>query len=164
VTYWPQTSEALAAWIQAIGTIVAVGAGVVLVFLQHRLTTRYAKEQTANEAFGIALLLEAEVIALQGAIDVALGRNEFMPVSAPSGIVEALPKLHLLGGPGKELLLLVSIIRADQGMIADWQRDNYFGTVDPETFALHRERLALMQQGAEKAAVGIREMVDQDKG
>ena len=56
------------AWIQAVGSIVAILAGDFFVWFQHHLEQRQRHRDTAAEAGGIALLLQLDLVRVKAKV------------------------------------------------------------------------------------------------
>jgi hypothetical protein len=111
---WIEAHPGLAAWVQAIGAILAIIVAFLVVFLQQRLERRAAASERRARAIGLAILLHTDLVALQGAIDRTerAGALESEVLKVPASIVQYADQFYLLGTAGHALLQMISAINA----------------------------------------------------
>jgi hypothetical protein len=87
---WIETHPGLAAWVQAIGAILAIVVAFLVVFLQQRLERDSAARERHARAIGLAILLHTDLVTLQGAIERTArgGVLESEVLAVPASIVQ----------------------------------------------------------------------------
>jgi hypothetical protein len=111
---WIETHPGLAAWVQAIGAILAIFVALLVVFLQQRLERNSAARERRERAIGLGILLHTDLVALQGAIERTArdGVLESEVLKVPASIVQYADQFYLLGTAGHALLQMISTINA----------------------------------------------------
>jgi hypothetical protein len=111
---WIEHHPGLAAWVQAIGAILAIGAGFLVVWLQQWLQRKADDIEKRHRAVGLAILLHPEVAEFRGAMErmAHAGVLESAPIQVPASIVKYADQLYVLGTVGLNLLQMMGAINA----------------------------------------------------
>ncbi len=116
-------SVAIAAWAQAIGSVLAVGAAFAVFALQRRAERLERKDKDELRAKAIALYLRYDLLAWIGQLERARDNPyHLMSPAMPKSLSSRLDELPLLGKPGVVLMMVVSLmtthqILVDEGML-----------------------------------------------
>jgi hypothetical protein len=112
------TSEALAAWVQAIGSILAIIAAFLIAYFEARRAhareeARATREEAdrLNRAQGLALMLQPELAAFEGTLE-RLGFSE--RAAPPKTILDHADQLYVLGKAGGLILFMIGALNAHE--------------------------------------------------
>jgi hypothetical protein len=116
---WIEAHQALAAWVQAIGSIAAIIAAVLIVLFEGRRAhareeARRAREEAdrLTRAQGLALMLQPELAAFEGTLERLAWSDE--KAAPPKTILDHADQLHILGRAGGLILFMVGALNAHQ--------------------------------------------------
>lgn len=175
VTHWFDQHEGLAAWVQAIGTLIALIIAIGVPAWQTHTARQDAKRERLSRARSISILIGPELIACRDQVEYAtqvlfgpgppgLFRNAYnvvtnVAVAIPPQMAAQLDSLYLFGEPaGLTLQQLVSVISQYQDTL---QRASQRVTIDTsiaigEIQEMLSGPLKLMKKLLDKADVELR--------
>jgi hypothetical protein len=109
---WIEAHPGLAAWVQAIGAILAIGAGFLVVLVQQQLERKADDKEKRQRATALAILLQPEIVGFRGAMERAThtGVLESTALEIPGSIVKYADQLYVLGGAGLDLLQMMGAV------------------------------------------------------
>jgi hypothetical protein len=112
------TSEAIAAWVQAIGSILAIIAAFLIAHFEGRRAREREEARAAREdaerltrAQGLALMLQPELAAFEGILE-RLGLSD--RAAPPRTILDHADQLHVLGKAGGLILFMIGALNAHE--------------------------------------------------
>ena len=123
LTNWIAGHDALAAWVQAVGSIAAIIATAIIARLDgkaRREREQYEDAKELRRAKGLAILLQIEMIAFRSVLLETIARKNLTQaaIEPPSTLVMLAPELNILGSAGGALLQLISALNANKIMVA----------------------------------------------
>jgi len=110
---WIEVHAALAAWLQAIGGLVAVAAAFLISYLQIAADRREHARERRLQVEGLALLLVIEFAEFTGRPKSLVADKDVLAaqrVEPPPLLQSRLPELYLMGPTGAALLRILSIL------------------------------------------------------
>ena len=119
VLNWIEAHPGLASWLQAIGSIVAIGAAFLISYLQIRSDRRHTARERSLRAQGIALLLHTEMVEFGIRLRAVIDERDVSSAArleAPTTLLARVDELYLLGPSGGALLQMVSSLNATRPM------------------------------------------------
>jgi hypothetical protein len=172
--------QGLAAWVQAIGSIVAIVVAFWIAYSEGRQTKKREEARTASEeadrlrrAQALALMIMPELAALEGTLDrlwdrlwahVDTDHLSFQAVTVPKTILEVADQLYLLGGAGGSILQMIGTLNADAALITanrDVEGMLTIGHVAQAEFErLRKERLNIARKNCADAVRELRRIVE----
>lgn len=159
-----QFDGALAAWVQAIGTIVAL---IIAIWVPLSLHEKRAKERSME------MLLRGQALAILLSPQLQLMKSEFELMPAywdrlepwviPDDISNNLDKLWLMGEPGAHIIQLVNTIKAHNFFISSrYVRPMDMEDDDRKEFnSLVMDRVQLASESISDAMSGIDQLLEQ---
>lgn len=115
---WIEAHRGLAAWVQAIGAILAIIAAFLIVYFEgRRAHARQERRRARDEADrltraqGLALMLQPELAAFEGTLE-RLGLTE--RAAPPKTILDHADQLHFLGKAGGLILFMIGALNAHE--------------------------------------------------
>jgi len=117
---WIEAHQGAAAWVQALGAILAIGVALWI----SRRDTRRRRQAERRRATGLAVLLHTEMVDFRHRLTSAMQATAFpdLKVSLPESLVQHSADLYLLGSAGGALLQMISTLRATNRQIDESQR------------------------------------------
>jgi hypothetical protein len=98
---WIEHHPGLAAWVQAIGAIIAIIAAFVIANLQHALEKRDRQAERKERAKGLAFLLHAELLIFAAELErYAMYSYRLDPIEVPTVVVAHADQLYYWVRPG----------------------------------------------------------------
>jgi hypothetical protein len=166
---WLSDQPGLAAWVQAVGSIIAIVSGFALAYWQHRRTDHEHRQEreradkhTRIQAQALALILEGSLVELAGRLSLAKTDKPFSPVDLPHLLEERTDQIYVMGETGGYLLQLISTLTTHNRMLAELRsarlRNSYVGLEPGVEERLRQnayERLQVASDCLEDALKGI---------
>jgi hypothetical protein len=120
VLAWIEAHQGTAAWVQALGAVLAIGVAVWIA----RTDTRRAQAAERRRAQGLAILLHTEMVDFRYRIITVMEAASVnqMKLQLPRSLVWRSADLHLLGSAGGHLLQMMSTLTANNRQIDEMER------------------------------------------
>jgi hypothetical protein len=154
---WIDEHPGLAAWLQAIFTIIAIVAAIWISHWELRATKRAAGAERRMKAQGLALLLQPELLAFKAQIERCLPGTDDPP-NTPETITRFTDQLYLLGPPGGAILQMLGLLNAQRRLavlaFADKQEQK-------AARRLARERWHIALENCEQALAGLHVIIEE---
>jgi hypothetical protein len=159
---WIEDHEALAAWVQAIGAIVAIiGAFLIAYFEGRRAKVREEARGVREEADrlrraqGLALMLQPELRAFEGRVEQHILHAIDRSPTPPKSILDHADQLHLLGEAGGAILQMIGVLNADAWMVRRSIPEEELAQFDK----LRAERLQIARACCAEAVRGLERII-----
>jgi hypothetical protein len=160
---WIEAHAALAAWLQAIGGVSAIGAAFLIGYLPIASDRRERARERRLQIEGLALLLVNEFVEFTGRLNRLVADNDLLAaqrIEAPPLLQSRLSELHLMGPTGAALLRILSILNVTRRTA---RRVAYEGSgadaVSGKAWEDVAGNLETALADAEQAITGMREII-----
>jgi hypothetical protein len=163
VLAWIEMHPGLAAWVQAVGVIGAIISAFLVPYFQRRLDRRDQLADRRLQAQAIALVTQADLLVLKGAIDRALKVNllNSARVKLPPSILDNIERLWVMGNAGGAILQLVGTLNAHEALIDQGMEMLTFSYPNPDDLLrLARERLEYAREACMEALSHIETLLE----
>ena len=148
--WYDRFGEWTPAWVQAIGTLIALFIAIAVPWRIHLNESRQRKSEKRLQGQAIAILIRPILIVLRGTIERAMvagsnGDYAAMDVEVPSSIKEQVNLLWLMGSAGGHVLTVISALDANSRLVRE-----HIGVKNPTQSQIN-ERLRLTLECLENA-------------
>jgi hypothetical protein len=161
---WIDGHPNLAAWVQAIGAIIAIFAAFLISHFEVRATRKAAGEERRMKAQALALLLQPQLLAFKGELESdpllrgrGVGPLEIAPLEPPKAIIDLADQLYLLGSPGGAILQMLGVLSAQRtltsSILVDAEKRN-------KAFELSSQRQRIAIKNCDEALAGLQAIID----
>lgn len=140
---WIGRHYALASWIQAGGTLIALVIAIGVPWFLHSREIRERQTDRVHQAQGIALLIRPSLVVLKGKLkrELALAKNgaapaEFRAIKVPKTITGQIDQLWMMGGAGGHALQLISTLDADAQTLDEFT--HYMNRAEQDLIIINR--------------------------
>jgi len=112
---WLEGHPGTAAWLQAIGSIAAIGLIYLFALFQFRQTRSHDEVDRIRKAQGLALVLVAVLVEFKLKIETAIVHQS--KLDPPDDVVHVLDQLYILGVAGGSILQMVASLQANNQLV-----------------------------------------------
>ena len=112
ILIWFEAHPGSAGWMQAIVAGIAIIAVYLAATIPVRAEAKAREEEKRLRAWGLALLLIPEIIALKGEIETCIDSGTIFdaPIQVPASLLGKTDQLYLLGETGRRLLQAIGMV------------------------------------------------------
>jgi hypothetical protein len=159
---WIEAHQGLAAWVQAIGAIIAIIAAFLIASFEGRRARAREAARTGREeadrlrrAQGLALMLHPELAAFEGTLNRATWSDE--RAGPPKTILDHADQLHILGKGGGLILFMIGALNAHEQLRPP---PGASGEGRAKLDSLRAERLRIARQCCSDAVQELKSIID----
>ncbi len=122
--WYDRFGEWTPAWVQVIGTLIALCIAIAVPWRIHLSERRQRETEKRRQGQGIAVLISPILLVLDGAIERAIvagsnGNYSAMDIEMPSSVIEQVNLLWLMGPAGGHVLNVISTLDANSRLIRE---------------------------------------------
>ena len=159
VLNWIEAHPGTAAWVQAIGALLAIGFAFGIAHWELHAARRKEETERRMRAQGLSFLLHTEMVAFRTQLEEAgteVRHFESVP-KPPDAIVRLADQIYVLGSTGEAILQMLSILNAhgrlQMPVMAEWADRQI-------AMDLASERLKMALKNCDIAIAGLQKIID----
>jgi hypothetical protein len=157
---WIEGHEGLAAWVQAVFSVVAIGAGFAVAVWQQRQHNKQLRSERSLQSRAVAIVIRHDLEVLMGRIARARVATDLTGkrVDLPRWLTDNIGIYHFMDEVGARVLTIVAGINALNAMISDTERMGSCVGVEEANEA--NTLLSYAQENCERVAHKIDQMFE----